>query len=69
MLTIQDETVAWIALLAEILIDLPVEWRHAVLKRTRLHDPAFIGQVLQAIHMTSLSLRNSTPMPTLYTVR
>jgi hypothetical protein len=54
------ETMSLLAQLNHLLPQLDVRWRRALLARTRMADPLFLGDVLAVISMTSAAL---TPGP------
>jgi hypothetical protein len=49
--------------LNHVLCQLDRPWRKALLDRTRLSDPVFLGDVLAVITMTSTALHAGTPLP------
>lgn len=63
---LQDACIDLVSLLSQlhhVFDSMPYAWRKAVLVRTRLMDPQFIGDVLAVLSMTSSSLRAGTPLP------
>lgn len=49
--------------LNHVLVGLDKPWRRAVLERTRLSDPVFLGDLLAVITMCSTALRTGTALP------
>lgn len=57
------ETMSLLAQFNHVLPQMDPKWRKALLLRTRMCDPLFLGDVLAVISMTSSALRASTPLP------
>lgn len=57
------ETMSLLAQFNHVLPQMSPEWRKALLLRTRMADPLFLGDVLAVISMTSSALRAGTPLP------
>lgn len=57
------ETMSLLAQFNHLLPQMPPNWRKALLLRTRMCDPIFLGDVLAVISMTSSALRAATPLP------
>ncbi|KLT41025.1 hypothetical protein CC85DRAFT_297212 [Cutaneotrichosporon oleaginosum] len=57
------ETMSLLAMFNHLLPQMPPTWRKALLLRTRMCDPLFLGDVLAVISMTSSALRAATPLP------
>ncbi|BEI80174.1 hypothetical protein CcaverHIS002_0107030 [Cutaneotrichosporon cavernicola] len=57
------ETMSLLAMFNHLLPQMPPTWRKALLLRTRMCDPLFLGDVLAVISMTSSALRAAAPLP------
>lgn len=57
------ETMSLLAQFNHLLPQMDVKWRRALLSRTRMSDPLFLGDVLAVISMTSAALNAGTPLP------
>ncbi|OXG24105.1 hypothetical protein C361_02654 [Cryptococcus neoformans Tu259-1] len=60
--TLQD-LFSLLSQLNHVLTQLERPWRKALLDRTRLSDPAFLGDVMVVLSMCSTTLRAGTPLP------
>jgi hypothetical protein len=60
--TLQD-LLSLLAQLNHVLAQLDRPWRKALLERTRLSDPVFLGDVLAILTMCSTGLRAGSPLP------
>ncbi|WVF66724.1 hypothetical protein IAT40_001466 [Kwoniella sp. CBS 6097] len=60
--TLQD-TLSLLSQLNHVLTQLDRPWRKALLDRTRLSDPIFLGDVLSVLSMCSTALRAGTALP------
>ncbi|KAL7419840.1 hypothetical protein Q5752_005756 [Cryptotrichosporon argae] len=60
--TLQD-TLSLLAQLNHVLGQLERPWRKALLERTRLADPLFLGDILAVVSMTSTALKAGTALP------
>ncbi|WVQ94336.1 hypothetical protein IAU59_001415 [Kwoniella sp. CBS 9459] len=60
--TLQD-TFSLLSQLNHVLTQLDKPWRKALLDRTRLSDPIFLGDVLSVLSMCSTALRAGTALP------
>ena len=67
LLELQIELCDWITLFLEAVSELPEPWLRAFLRRARLEDEAFLGQIFSALHQMSTSLASATPLPTFFT--
>lgn len=63
LLNVLVETMSLLAQLNHLLPQLDFKWRRALLARTRMSDPLFIGDVLAVISMTSAALKAAAPLP------
>ncbi|GMK54562.1 hypothetical protein CspeluHIS016_0111480 [Cutaneotrichosporon spelunceum] len=57
------ETMSLLAMFNHLLPQMPPTWRKALLLRTRMCDPIFLGDVFAVISMTSSALRAAAPLP------
>ncbi|WVN90376.1 uncharacterized protein L203_105612 [Cryptococcus depauperatus CBS 7841] len=60
--TLQD-TFSLLSQLHHVLVQLDRPWRRALLARTRLSDPLFLGDVLVVLSVCSTALRTGTALP------
>lgn len=60
--TLQD-VFSLLSQLNHVLTQLERPWRKALLDRTRLSDPIFLGDVMVVLSMCSTALRAGTPLP------
>ena len=60
--TLQD-ALYLLSQLNHVISQLDRPWRRALLERTRLSNPIFLGDVLAIISMCSIALRTGTPLP------
>ncbi|KEI37617.1 uncharacterized protein L969DRAFT_89573 [Mixia osmundae IAM 14324] len=67
LLSLQLEMVDILSQLASVIAELDTEWTRALLARTRLGDPEFIGELESALHMAHVALRYATPLPRYWT--
>jgi len=58
-----QELLSLLSQLNHVLAQLDRPWRRAMLERTRLCEPVFLGDVLAVISMCSTGLRSGTPLP------
>lgn len=63
LLTTLVETMSLLAQFNHLLPQLDSRWRRALLARTRMSDPLFLGDVLAVISMTSSALKTAAPLP------
>ncbi|KAI9457691.1 hypothetical protein HD554DRAFT_2141770, partial [Boletus coccyginus] len=63
ILELQIQTSNLLSHLTSVLDKMEPAWAHAFLKRTRLSDPGFQGDVLAVISLISSSLRTGSPLP------
>ncbi|GAA99717.1 uncharacterized protein L969DRAFT_96141 [Mixia osmundae IAM 14324] len=67
LLTLQLEMVDILAQLASVIAELDSDWTQALLSRTRLGEPEFIGELEGALYMAHVALRHATPLPRYWT--
>nr|XP_031859088.1 uncharacterized protein CI109_005438 [Kwoniella shandongensis]KAA5526160.1 hypothetical protein CI109_005438 [Kwoniella shandongensis] len=60
--TLQD-TLSLLSQLNHVVTQLDRPWRKALMDRTRLSDPVFLGDLLSVLSMCSTALRAGTPLP------
>ena len=60
---VQMEIAKLLSHLLSVIKNLPDPYRRALLRRTRLSDPLFIGDVIAVLVMCSTSLQNGSPLP------
>jgi len=63
LLTALLETESLLAQLNHLLPQMDARWRRALMARTRMADPLFLGDVLAVISMTAAALKAATPLP------